>query len=179
MADFNFGSISQTNNSGVNQVGENHASVNTSGQPSLPADLTSVLRAVREALPAPESVKPAEESPKAVEPAKDETEAPTAPVAYTSGDAEGDWSENRLSDDDEDMFRQLEAIAKMDKEEQEKPENKDRMGKALKALSQYGPAVAEQLAIFGNSALETLADTNPIIGGVYAVCKANLPDEAK
>lgn len=174
MADFNFGSISQTNNSGVNQVGENHASVNTSGQqPSLPADLNSVLSAIKQALPAYEAPKmtpePATE-PEAV------SEAPAAPVAYTSGDDQVKWSENQLSDDDAEMFRQLEAIAKMDKEEQEKPENKDKMGKALSAIAKYGPAVAQQLAIFGNSALETLADTNPVVGGLYAVCKANVPE---
>lgn len=177
MADFNFGSISQTNNSGVNQVGENHASVNTSGQqPSLPADLNSVLSAIKQALPAPEAAKPTPEPNPEPEAA---SEAPAAPVAYTSGDDHGDWSENRLSDDDADMFRQLEAIAKMEKAEQEKPENKDKIGKALKAIAKYGPAVAEQLAIFGNSALETLADTNPVVGGIYAVCKANLPEEDK
>ncbi len=176
MADFNFGSISQTNNSGVNQVGENHASVNTNGQqPSLPADLNSVLQAVRQAVPAPVAEKPASEAPKAPEAV---SEAPSAPVAYTSGDSDpSDWSDNQLSDDDDDMFRQLEAIAKMDKEEQEKPENKDKIGKALTAIAKYGPAVAQQLAIFGNSALETLADTNPVVGGIYAVCKANLPEE--
>ncbi len=178
MADFNFGSISQTNNSGVNQVGENHASVNTSGrQPSLPADLNSVLQAVRQAVPAPVAEKPASEEPKDPEAV---SESPSAPVAYTSENSDSsDWSDNQLSNDDDDMFRQLEAIAKMDKEEQEKPENKDKMGKALTAIAKYGPAVAQQLAIFGNSALETLADTNPVVGGIYAVCKANLPEEEK
>jgi len=175
MADFNFGSISQTNNSGVNQVGENHASVNTSGQPSLPADLNSVLQAVRQAVTKPEATQPTSET---EEDSEVVSEAPSAPVAYTSeADDSSHWSENQLSDDDEDMFRQLEAIAKMDKKEQEKPENKDKLGKALTAIAKYGPAVAQQLAIFGNSALETLADTNPVVGGIYAVCKANVPED--
>lgn len=175
MADFNFGSISQTNNSGVNQVGENNASVNTSGQPSLPADLASVLQAVKQAIPAPVAEEPTSETKEVL---KGDSEAPRAPVAYTASDeGAGDWSDNQLSDEDEDMFRQLEAIAKMDKEEQEKPENKDKMGKALSAIAKYGPAVAQQLAIFGNSALETLADTNPVVGGLYAVCKANVPED--
>lgn len=71
------------------------------------------------------------------------------------------------------VIPEIQSLAAMPIAEQELPANFERIKAVCDSLKPYVSVVAKNLAIFGATALETLAARNPVIAGVVQVCKAN------
>jgi len=70
------------------------------------------------------------------------------------------------------IMPQLRAFAAMPPDVAEEPENKGRIATVLATITKWQPIVAKNLAVFGVGALESLATLNPIVNGIWHVCKA-------
>ena len=73
----------------------------------------------------------------------------------------------------EDTVVPLQTFAAMPIAQMEEPANKATWSNLIERLVPYAPQIGKGLAIFGAAALESLANRNPIIAGVVAVCKSN------
>lgn len=171
MANFNFGDITQNaGDGGVNQIGENVANINAEDQSS--ADLDVLLQAIKDAVAGVQPVDQTLASPpqytEIALPVDEPSllEAPPAPVPDLIL-PEG------LPSEHDDMMCQLEAIARMSEEEQKSEKNKGKIKQIVEYCKANGPAIAQNIAVFGSGALESIAKSNPIINGIYQVCKAN------
>lgn len=73
---------------------------------------------------------------------------------------------------------ELRKFASLPIEEQEEPEVKGRLATILAKIVEWQPTVQKNLAIFGVGALESLATLNPIINGIWHLCKASANSSA-
>lgn len=73
----------------------------------------------------------------------------------------------------EQVVRPLQTMAEMPADQQEQPEHKATWSNLLQRLVPYAPQIGKGLAVFGAAALESLANRNPVVAGVVAVCRAN------
>lgn len=76
----------------------------------------------------------------------------------------------------EDTIEPLQQMAMQPIIQQEQPETKANWSNLLERLIPYAPQIGKGLATFGAAALASLANRNPIVAGVMALCKANAAD---
>lgn len=68
---------------------------------------------------------------------------------------------------------QIQQFAAMPKEEQEQPETLAKITALCDKLKPYAGPIGKSLAVFGATALETLATRSAVVAGIVAVCQAN------
>lgn len=161
MSKWNFGALNQmaSGAGSVNQVGE-ITNTNNIGDNSGSVSVEQIFAAIIAAVEAPDGPTPPTATPapapQPVDPASQPT--PGAPVAS--------------SPVAEDTVAPLQSLACMSLVDQTKPDIQAKAANLFERLVPYAPQIAKGLAVFGSAALESLANRNPIIAGVCAVCKA-------
>lgn len=68
---------------------------------------------------------------------------------------------------------QIQPFAAMPIAQQQEPETMSKIMAICETIRPHAGTVWKNLAIFGATALETLATRNPVIAGIVQVCKAN------
>lgn len=74
-----------------------------------------------------------------------------------------------------DWSEQIKPLMALPIAQQEEPETVSKLMAICEAIRPHAGVVWKNLAVFGATALETLATRNPIIAGIVQVCKSNQP----
>lgn len=70
-----------------------------------------------------------------------------------------------------DVVEPLQTLASLPEEEQKSPEVVSRVGELCSRLAPYAGPIAKGVGVFGAAALASMANSNPIIAGIAAVCR--------
>lgn len=74
------------------------------------------------------------------------------------------------------VMPELRTFAALPVEEVEKEEPKTQVEGIINKLAEWTPAIRRNLMLFGAGALQSLCQGNPVLAGIYAICKANSDD---
>lgn len=73
----------------------------------------------------------------------------------------------------EDTIEPLQQMAMQPMVQQQAPKAKATWMNLVERLVPYAPAIGKGMATFGAAALESLANRNPVIAGILALCRAH------